>query len=188
MDIKKLAPWNWFKHEDEKTADDIPVHHRAPQPSREITQGNFISRLNRDIDRFLDDTIRDMGFSSQWPQKMGSLFKDTVLKPEMNVSCSGQTYSITIEVPGVDKDDISVEVTGRTLTIKGEKRLSKEERDTHYYHMERSYGAFRRVLSLPDDAVDADIEASFKNGILTLTIPKKNVSQPLHKPIPIKAA
>jgi HSP20 family protein len=81
-----------------------------------------------------------------------------------------------------------VELDDNTIIIRGEKKQEKEEKDKNYYCVERSYGSFRRVLSLPEDAAQDDIMATFKNGILTIKMPKKTMPKADVKQIEIKNA
>ena len=71
---------------------------------------------------------------------------------------------------------MSLDISGNTLTIRGEKRQEKEEKAKDYYRIERSYGSFQRVLSLPEDVDQDTIKATFRNGVLTVTMPRQAVS------------
>ena len=86
----------------------------------------------------------------------------------------------------MDQQDVKVEVSNNTMTIKGEKKQKKEEKGKNYYRVERSYGSFQRVLSLPEDANQEDIKASFKNGILTIRMPRKALPKSDVKQIEVK--
>lgn len=79
---------------------------------------------------------------------------------------------VKAEVPGCKAEDIDISVHGNTLTISGEKKAEEEKKEKGYYHLERSYGSFRRELSLPGDVDPDKVEASCKNGVLTVTLPK----------------
>jgi HSP20 family protein len=93
---------------------------------------------------------------------------------------------VKAEVPGIDAKDINISVTGEVLTIKGEKKSEREEKEENYHLVERSYGSFSRSLVLPA-AVDLDkIEAKYDKGVLTVTCPKKEEVKP--KAIEIKTA
>ena len=93
---------------------------------------------------------------------------------------------VKAEVPGIDAKDINISVTGDVLTIKGEKKSEREEKEENYHLVERSYGSFSRSLVLPA-AVDLDkIEAKYDKGVLTVTCPKKEEVKP--KAIEIKTA
>ncbi|MFQ6039491.1 MAG: Hsp20/alpha crystallin family protein [Candidatus Poribacteria bacterium] len=82
------------------------------------------------------------------------------------------------EVPGMAKEDIDISVSGNTLTISGERKTEEEIKDEDYYHCERSYGRFQRALSLPQGVDAENIKASYKNGILEVTIPKQEEAKP----------
>jgi HSP20 family protein len=88
----------------------------------------------------------------------------------------------------VDEKDVKLEIVNDTLTISGEKKQEKEEKEKNYYRMERSYGVFQRVLSLPEDADQDKIKATFKKGILTVTVPRKALPKSDVKQIEIKNA
>jgi len=79
---------------------------------------------------------------------------------------------VRAEVPGCKAEDIDISVYGNTLTISGEKKDSHEENGDGYYHMESSYGSFRREVSLPADVEQDKIEAVCKDGVLSVTLPK----------------
>ena len=77
-----------------------------------------------------------------------------------------------MEIPGIDKDNVHLTVDNGTLTIKGEIHQEKEENDKSFHRVERSYGSFQRVISLSLDAVEDNVEAKFKRGVLTITLPR----------------
>jgi len=107
--------------------------------------------------------------------------------PAVDVTERDKQYEITAELPGLDEKNIEIKVAGGTLTISGEKTEEKEDKKKNYYMSERRYGSFRRSFRVPD-GVDTDkIEASFKKGILTLTLPKTAEAQKQEKKIAINA-
>ena len=92
---------------------------------------------------------------------------------------------MTAELPGLDVKNIDLQLSDNVLTIKGEKQEEKEEKTKDRYVSERRYGSFRRSLQVPS-SVDADkIEANFKNGVLTVTLPKSPEAQKKQKTIPV---
>jgi HSP20 family protein len=98
--------------------------------------------------------------------------------PPVNISKDDEAYCIQAEVPGMKSEDLELSVTADTLTLKGERKADAEAKDTAYHRRERAFGAFTRVLQLPD-RVDADkAEATYKNGLLVLRIPRKPEAQP----------
>ena len=90
----------------------------------------------------------------------------------MDIGATDKEYSIAVEIPGVSEKDIKVEISNNTMTIRGEKKQEKEEKSQNFYRVERSYGAFQRVLNLPEDANQEDIKAVFSKGILTIKLPR----------------
>jgi HSP20 family protein len=94
---------------------------------------------------------------------------------------------VTVELPGVEENEVLLELEGDTLKIKGEKKQEKEEKGKDFYRVERSYGSFQRVLTLPDDADQANIGAKFSKGALTVSIPRKSTPKSEAKRIPIKS-
>ena len=187
MDLKKLAPWNWFKKEDEMDHT-VPVKHSERGGYFPERRYDPTLPIHRDIDRLFDSFWR--GFS---PLTMGgsgffpSLGETGILKPKVDLSATEQEYLLTVEIPGVSEKDVTVDVSGNTMTIKGEKKQEKEEKDKNYYRIERSYGSFQRVLSLPEDVNQESIKASFKNGVLSITMPRKALPKGEVKQIQITA-
>lgn len=99
------------------------------------------------------------------------------MKPNVDIKEGKKDYTISVEVPGVEEGDVKLELADGALTISGEKKHEKEDKDENYYCVERSYGSFKRVLSLPQDAKEEDIEAKFKNGVLKITVPREEVEK-----------
>ena len=108
--------------------------------------------------------------------------------PSIDVKESDKDFIIRAELPGVDDKDVEVAVTNNAVTIKGEKKEEKEDKGENYYYMERSYGSFNRVIPLEMETDANKAEASFKNGILNITIPKRTSAKTKGTKVPIKAA
>ena len=87
-------------------------------------------------------------------------------------------YVITAEIPGVDKKDIGIDVKDRTLTLKGERSAEDELNEDRYYRRERSHGTFERIFTLPAHVDSDKIDASFKDGVLRIEIPKPEERMP----------
>ncbi|MFH1135380.1 MAG: Hsp20/alpha crystallin family protein [Pseudomonadota bacterium] len=98
--------------------------------------------------------------------------------PKVDVKESEGAYLVTAELPGVAKDEIKVEVENGRLTLHAEIEEKKDEDNGKYHVRERLYGSFRRVFTLPDNADAGKIEATNKDGILTITIPKAEETKP----------
>lgn len=108
--------------------------------------------------------------------------------PAVDIAEKEKEYEVTAELPGLDESNVEVKFADGLLTIKGEKREDKAERKKDYYLSERRFGSFQRSFQVPD-GVDADkIEARFKNGVLTVSLPKSAEAQKKEKKIAIKKA
>ena len=146
--------------------------------------------LRKEMDRLFDEFGEDFwrrpvrslaAFERSWPRKFAAA-------PVVDVAETDTAYEITAELPGMDEKNIEVNVANGGITIKGEKKEETEEKKKDYYVSERRYGSFERYFTLPE-AADADkIAATFKNGVLKVTLPKTAEAQKPAKKIEIKAA
>ncbi|RME93221.1 MAG: Hsp20/alpha crystallin family protein [Verrucomicrobia bacterium] len=159
----KLKPWNWFKKEQNQQASRLPVR-------RAEVVDHPLARLHEELDRVFEDVFRGFGLPAWRPFWSAPVWEG--FRPSVDISENRKGYTIRVEVPGVEKEDLSVTVEDDTLVIAGEKKQEKEEDEGGYHCVERSYGAFRRLISLPADADQDKLEARFRNGVLTITIPK----------------
>lgn len=122
-----------------------------------------LSRLRGEVDRLFDD----------FPFRLPALrFATAATMPALEMTETRKGYKITAELPGIDPDAVEVGIENGLLRIAGEKREEHEESETRYRLSERSYGAFERLLRLPDGIDAKGIRARCRNGVLTLTIPK----------------
>jgi len=110
------------------------------------------------------------------------------LSAPIDVVGNEKNVQLMAELPGLEEQDIEVSIDNNVLTIKGEKKQEKEEKHKKYYRMGRSFGTFHRSISLPSNVLDASkCDAAFKNGVLTITIPKKAKAEKKVNKIPVKA-
>ncbi len=98
--------------------------------------------------------------------------------PLVDITEDGHEYLIKAELPEVRKEDVKVTVESGVLTISGERKFEKEEKDKRYHRIERSYGSFTRSFSVPDDADDSKVSAEFKDGVLTVRLTKSEKARP----------
>lgn len=126
------------------------------------------------------DVFRSL--SSQWGSLPSLLrrFEDfpTRTAPSVDISEDDAHYIVTAEIPGAKKEDVTVELEDNVLTIRGEKKREREEKDEHHRYVERIYGSFSRSFSLPANADPDRIDASIKDGVLTLGIGKREETKP----------
>ena len=98
--------------------------------------------------------------------------------PPVDIYETEESLVFKAELPGVTKEDITVEVKDSTLTLKGEKRFEREAKEESYYRVERAYGAFQRAFTLPGMMEQEKVKAKFKDGILEIVLPKTEKAKP----------
>ena len=149
--------------------------------------------LRREVDRLFEDFGQ-----SFWPSPFRRSVFDVepflgrepklAATPAVDIVEKDNAYEVTAELPGMDEKNIEVKLENGGLRIKGEKQEEKEEKKKGYHLQERHYGSFERYFTVPE-GVDSDkIEANFKKGVLTVTLPKKPEAQKAPKKIDVKAA
>jgi HSP20 family protein len=145
-----------------------------------MPQGDEVSpflTLHREMNRLFDDVF------NRFEGGMPSLFGRGPSWPSIEVNATDKELRVSAELPGLDEKDVEVLVDNDVLTIRGEKRSESEDKDRHF--SERYYGRFERSIALPFEVEDGKAEASFKNGVLTVTLPKSAKAQEKAKRIPI---
>jgi len=98
--------------------------------------------------------------------------------PNVDVFETEGGYVLKAELPGVNKEDIKIDVSNNTLTIKGEKKFEERTEKDKYVRIERSYGSFTRTFALSDKVDSENIKAAYKDGVLEITLPKKEEAKP----------
>jgi HSP20 family protein len=149
-EARSLTPWR-------------PIGELEPWPSL-FGEWPFSSRFPRFMDEFL----------REWP----GAGRARAFLPAMDVSDDDDHYAITIELPGIRKEDVHLELQEGMLTIHGEKMTEREEKKQRSRYAERSYGSFSRSFRLPSDADTEHLDTSFKEGVLTITVPKTEEAKP----------
>ena len=177
MELKNLlTPWNWFKKEKEQSSS------RRNQNGLPTTD-HPLDRIHRDIDNLFNTALQ--GFSLTGIQtERGSLMKG-LISPRLDIEEDHAQYTVTVEVPGVEEKDMRLTLSDGTLMIRGEKRYEHEDTNRHYHRVERSYGSFQRMLSLPTDVDQSSVKAKFSNGVLRITMAKYLHAQPPVRTIPL---
>ena len=131
--------------------------------------------LQQEIDRLFD------GFSRTLPA-----FSSNALVPSMDVAETEKEIEVTAELPGLEEKDVQLNVVDNLLTIRGEKKNQREEKDKDYHLVERSYGSFARTIELPKGVNLDNIKATMTKGVLKVTVPKPAPAQA--KKIDVKTA
>lgn len=151
LDLRTLVPWA-NRHE--------PATTPATPAGRDADP---FTAFRREMDRLFDDT-----FGSRLP----AMARGSMVMPRMDVDETDSDIVVTLELPGVDEKDVTIDLTGDLLTIKGEKKDEKEVKEDGRHVVERSYGSFTRALRLPYGMDATTVEAAIDKGVLTIRLPK----------------
>ncbi|HET8938160.1 MAG TPA: Hsp20/alpha crystallin family protein [Polyangiales bacterium] len=137
-------------------------------PFRELEEMN--DRLNRAFGR------------SQLARELDAQGKDALVgfdwAPTVDITENNEEFQIKAELPEVKKEDVKIHVEDGVLTLSGERKQEKEEQNKKWHRVERSYGSFMRSFTLPANIDDAKIRAEFKDGVLTMRLPKSATAKP----------
>jgi HSP20 family protein len=161
MNVRDLVPWSRGDRE------------RSPA-TRSDSLSPVVS-LHREMNRLFDEVFRGFDDSRLWEGR-GAW-------PSVDVEETEKEYRVTAELPGLEERDVEVLLQDGLLTVRGEKKLETDARDRSY--SERFYGRFERQITLDRDVDDGAVNATFKNGVLTVTVPKNARAGERTKRIPI---
>jgi len=168
MSIRNLIPWN--RNNDNR----VPVNYRGDE------RDPFFA-LHREMNRLFDDVFRSFDRGLPAMNGMSSFGGGW---PDVEIADNEKEIKVTAELPGIEEKDIEVLLDDGVLTLRGEKRSETEEKDRQF--SERFYGRFERRIPLGDEIEEAKADASFSNGVLTITLPKTEKAQSRVKRIAIK--
>ncbi|HEY9683051.1 MAG TPA: Hsp20/alpha crystallin family protein [Oculatellaceae cyanobacterium] len=150
------------------------IHPHRPYP--------LVHRLRNDLNRIFDDIGEALS-----QKRHDSVDVVCQCQAKVDVKETDKQVIITAEVPGVEMSDLQITATPHYICIAGEKKCEKEEKNKGYYQMERKYGFFRRVLPLPCEIDKDHADAIFKNGVLTVTLPKTEAALKNEYKVVVKA-
>lgn len=171
--MQDMTPWRWGG---------LRRWRRDDEPFGDIrTQ---MESLHKEMDRLFESMI-----TPSWgePLMTRAMLGESVT-PVIDEREDDKAYHVSVELPGMEKKDVEITLADRRLTIQGEKKQDKKEEGKDFYRRERNFGAFRRTLILPMEVDESAIEASFKNGVLNIELPKTKEAQAKIKHIDVKAA
>lgn len=151
VDLKAMVPW--------RSKSQVPA-------TREDLRDPFHA-FRREVDRMFDDFFNGLGDRAMAPFGAWS-----GVTPTMDLDETDKEIIVTAELPGLDDKDFEVTVSGDVLTLKGEKRAEREEKNGDAHYMERRYGSFSRSVRLPFEVKDEKVDARYNKGVLTVRIPK----------------
>lgn len=144
------------------------------RPRGGLRQGRSAWDLQDEFNRFFEE----FGFGSAVAEEDYTL--------AMDIRETDEAYIVEADVPGIKKEDIKIEVNDDVLTIKGERKDEHEEKKKDYHRIERQYGSFRRSVSIPGGIKHDAVEAKFDDGVLRVTLPKREDAKP--RQIEVKAS
>jgi HSP20 family protein len=128
----------------------------------------MLTSLQKDINRLFEDF---------WPMRREDI-EEGMIAPALDVSEDKENVYVAADLPGVEEKDIKLNLQNGILTLSGEKREEKETKEKNFHRIERSYGSFSRSLALPCQVAAEKAIAKFKNGVLNVTLPKKEEAKP----------
>lgn len=140
--------------------------------------------FRREMDRLFDDF-----FAPAEPRSFASPgTAEHVMSPSIDIDETDQAYKLSVELPGIDPNDVELDLRDNTLTLRGEKRSERREGDGGRRYTERSYGRFERTIALPTEVDAEKVEASYENGVLKVTLPKNAQARDKSRRIEIRGA
>jgi HSP20 family protein len=167
----------------------VPKWRGSHRPSRRGTERDLLS-FQKEMNRLFDEIFNtDDWFGAGWPGLAPAPRADkkglAPFVPKVDVSETDTEVKISAELPGLDKDEVTVEVDDTHVTLKGEKREEHEDKGEHWHSVEQSYGSFHRVIPLPAEVDGVKAKAKFKKGVLAVTLPKLQKTESKRKEISV---
>jgi HSP20 family protein len=152
----------------------IPWRNKRENKDNDTAEQHPLTRLRGEMDQAFERFWRD-----PWSASLGDISPSHAgFGLRLNLAESDNDVTVTAEVPGVDAKEIDIDVSGNTLTIRGEKKEEKEDKKRDYHYVERSYGSFHRSVQLPSSVDRSKVDATYKNGVLTVTLAKRAEAKP----------
>jgi HSP20 family protein len=168
MNISDLVPWR------SKRGNEIAVR-------REDSDATVYDQFNRLFDEFFENN-----WMTPWNERLGTNINE--FSPRVIVTERDKEFEVTAELPGLAENDIDITLAPDAITLKGEKKQETEDKGDNFYRIERSYGRFSRTIPIPTGSIDREnVEAEFKNGVLTIILPKLEEAQQISRRITVNA-
>ncbi|HXY35300.1 MAG TPA: Hsp20/alpha crystallin family protein [Planctomycetaceae bacterium] len=153
MRIRELVPWRHREREQEL--------------SRRGEIHDPFTAMERQMRRYFDDFFEGFDLAP-----FGKEWQEGTLTPKVDVAETNDAVHVTADLPGLTENDIEVTLSEGHLHIRGEKHAEKEDKNKNYHRIERTYGSFQRSIALPAEVNSEKVDASFKNGVLSIVLPK----------------
>jgi HSP20 family protein len=144
------------------------IRYQYPQPQLKTWSPlDRLASLRDEVDRLFDFT---------WPTRDGGLFSGW--SPAIDVHDEKDTLLVQVELPGMKKEDIDISLHEGVLTISGERKTEREEKEGETFRSERYFGKFQRSVTLPTQVDSAKVQATYKDGVLSVSLPKAETAKP----------
>lgn len=185
MSVKVKTPEKAPKPELEKTETPIEQPHETQHP---------LMTLRSDVDRLFDDFFKGFTFGpfgrpfdmAPFRRLEERFHAQEMMMPKADIVETDTAFVLTAELPGMGMDDIEVTITEEHLTLQGEKKEEEAQDHDNVHLMERRYGTIRRTFPVPETVLRDKVSADFKDGILTITMPKRKTTPPKTRKIKVK--
>lgn len=141
---------------------------KEPRPATNALRRPTFANLRREMEDL---------FSRMWSDHDGTWWTGD-FSPSADLAETNNTFEIRVDAPGMTAKDFDIEVNGNVATIRGERKEEKEEKDKMFHRVERRYGAFSRSMTLPCNVNEDEVVAEYANGVLTVTLPKREDAAP----------
>jgi HSP20 family protein len=128
--------------------------------------------ITKELDTFFND------FDKSVSEARGRESSEIVVAPACDVQEDEKGYLLSFDLPGFKKEDVNIEVSGNRISVSGKRSREASSKEAKYHRVERNYGEFRRVFTLPENARGDSIEAHYENGVLHLLVPKAEIERP----------
>lgn len=157
--------------------------------AREFYPASFYTRslkahplfsMQKELSKLFDDLVER--------EPISTTSSEVSFSPRLDAHETEKEFLVSIEIPGINENDVEVSIKDKHLYVHGEKKSSYETNSEGKKYIERSYGKFERIIALPENAVEEEIDAVFKNGVLEVRIQKKVPELPKHKKIEIRTS
>jgi len=145
------------------------------QPNRWIDPFDLVTDLQDDMNRLFTSSLR-----------RGSTASFGEIIPSLEVKEDENQFQVHLDIPGMDRKDLDISVTGNTLTVKGERKEEENKKGKGYFYSERRYGSFQRSVELPVEVEADKVVANYKDGVLELTLPKSERAKPKQIKVDVK--
>jgi len=166
MALTQMIPSRWFGREQ-----NLPVSSLSPRSTSLLGSDDPFVRMHQTMDRLFDSLFDD---ATGWTvARNGNGRMLSLMTPELDIAETDKAYQLAVDLPGVNSENIDLSTDDDALIIRAERTQHKEDEGVRFHRVERRTGRFERMLTLPADADTDNISAEFRNGVLEITVPRR---------------